>query len=284
MGRRTSALNMFANRSVARAVDDELVAVAVVGDVVLAEDVLGEARVGHGDEGVELRRAVSTLLAAPPRGHDLAGAHVEADGVRAGLHQVLDPLLGLLGDLPEVVLALVRCRYPPLGWRGAPAPLLRSGHGSSSLSLLGQPPVVEVLPLRAGPRPRSCPRAARLAPRARSAASRTPGQGSPSTFRKSRRSRSRTAPRWARRVWYWSGSPNASNGKPRAQSRWCPIRCFLRVHAGEAVRHAHLGRDLVALAQVVGQAAARRELRLRDRQRAAALPARLERDARGRRG
>ena len=36
MGRRHSALNMFAKRSVARAVDDELVAVAEVGDVVLA--------------------------------------------------------------------------------------------------------------------------------------------------------------------------------------------------------------------------------------------------------
>ena len=25
---------------------------------------------------------------------------------------------------------------------------------------------------------------------------------------------------------YWSGSPKASNGNPRAQSTWCPMRCF----------------------------------------------------------
>ena len=52
-----------------------------------------------------------------------------------------------------------------------------------------------------------------------------------------------------------------------------------RVHAGEAVGQAHLGLDRPLVAQVVGEAAPRLELRAGDRQRAPALPARLERDA-----
>jgi hypothetical protein len=47
------------------------------------------------------------------RRHHLARADVEADRVRAGLHEVFDTLLGLLGNFPEMVLAFVHALNPP---------------------------------------------------------------------------------------------------------------------------------------------------------------------------
>ena len=257
-----------------RAEDDDLVAVAVVVDVVLLLDrPLRDRGVGDGDEGVELGGA-GHVLAAAPRDHDLAGADVDAHRVRAALHQVLD----LAPGPPPATSRGGPCSppfgYPPLAARAA----LAAGRLFRPLRvprLLVEPAVVGPHPLAAARRPPSGPRPRRPSSSCRSA-SRTPGHGSPMTARNCSsypKPNSATAGE-ARR--YRSGRPKASKGKPRAQSTWWPIRCFRELTLVEPVGHAHLRRDRPLVAQVVGQAAPRLELRPRDGQRAAALPARLE--------
>ena len=218
--------------------------------------------------------AVSMSLPFLPRGHDLARAHVEADGVARRSLEVLDPLLGLLRHLPEVVLALVRpSSMPPLDGRprvergrarrprpASPPPAARA---SSSRACSREPAVVAGPAARAGPRPPSRP--GRAASRARARSRRAhPGPGLAHDLQEVLvvpEAEQRHAGR--RRARYWSGRPKASKGKPRAQSTWWPIRCFFGFTLVRPWVTHMLGRDLVALPQVVGEVAAGRELGLR---------------------
>src|SRR6266571_3167824 len=72
------------------------------------------------------------------------------------------------------------------------------------------------------------------------------------------------------------GEPEGLEGEPARPVEVVPDEVLLHVHAREAVGHAHVGRNIPVLAQVVGEAPSRRELGLGDGQGAAALPACLE--------
>jgi hypothetical protein len=85
--------------------DDELVAVAEVGNLVLAQDGFGEARKRDRDESVQLNRSFRSL-GPPSRGHDLARAHIDTEG-RAPGWVLDDGLLRSFLHLPQVVFSLV---------------------------------------------------------------------------------------------------------------------------------------------------------------------------------
>src|SRR5712691_12547533 len=75
------------------------------------------------------------------------------------------------------------------------------------------------------------------------------------------------------------GKAERLEGEPAGPVDVMADEVLLRVHAGEAVGHAHVGRDRPPRAQVIRQVASGQELGLGDRQRVPALPPGLERDA-----
>src|SRR5206468_12251972 len=160
-----------------RAEDHQLAPLPEIRDLVLAEDRLREAGIGHGDEGVELRGRLDALR-PPARGHHLARAHVDAGGGGPRLLHLVDPLFDLLGHLPQMVLALLHGSYPPAGPAGAGSARPEAVASSAWLCSPSQ-------------RSSSCWRSRRRSSRLRPAlaassdsarsASRTPGHGSPVT-------------------------------------------------------------------------------------------------------
>ena len=199
---------------------------------------LGEARVGHGDERVELRRGLDVLARSCARPRTLLVPTSRPTGFVPETRSSIFSSASC--DLPEMVLRSSAIRYPPL--RAVVRPRARRASDSAAVRGLRIASVPDLLAratgrrgpaARAGPPPRSSPVSPPPSSERRSA-SRTPGQGSSNDLQEVLVvAEAEGATLGAGRA-YWSGRPKASNGKPRAQSRWWPMQVLLRVDAGRA--------------------------------------------------